>query len=234
MVRQVRFQGRRMYIPRQSAVPGGGSGPVPPDGPGFGQRVGDWWGGMTPEQRNSIKGTGFVLSGVPIALSAMNELNGDPTNPAANAAGAVASLGGGAIGGFVGGAMGSPFGPLGILAGRTIGGLAGSALAGPLGEGAVKALTSDPVAKEIANNERRAASALRLQELAAWPQLSIQMAAQRAADDSQARQATIAADLNARNAYMQALFGAATAPTRSYSDPNSAQMISNILSQGLV
>lgn len=192
---------------------------------------------MSPAQRNSIKGTGFVLSGVPIALSAMNELNGDPTNPAANAAGAVASLGGGAIGGFVGGAMGSPFGPLGILAGRTIGGLAGSALAGPLGEGAVKgfqALTSDPVAKEIANNERRAASALRLQELAAWPQLSIQMAAQRAADDSQARQATIAADLNARNAYMQALFGAAMAPTRSYSDPNSAQMISNILSQGLV
>jgi hypothetical protein len=191
---------------------------------------------LTPAQRRSISAAGFALSGVPIALSAMNELNGDPTNPLANAGGAVGSLGLGAAGGFVGGLLGSPFGPLGAFAGRALGGLAGSALGGSLGEGAVKgvqALTTDPVGTEIAANERRTASALKMQQLAAWPQLSIQMAAQRAADASQARQATIASDLNARNAYMQALFGAAMNPGRSYSDPSSSAMLSNIFTQGL-
>jgi outer membrane lipoprotein SlyB len=191
---------------------------------------------LTPAQRRAISATGFALSGVPIALSAMNELNGDPTNPLANAGGAVGSLGLGAIGGFVGGALGSPFGPLGTFAGRAIGGFAGSALGGSLGEGAVKgvqALTTDPVGKEIADNRRRAVSALELQNAAAWQQLPVQMAAQRAADNSQARQAAIAADIRARDLYAQAIFGAATNPGRSSMDPNNSAMLSNIFAQGL-
>jgi phage tail tape-measure protein len=227
---------QRLYIPRNPAPPATGN-PATPAGPGPDQQAQNWSQALTPWlRRRAIGAAGFALSGVPIALTAMNELNGDPTNPLANVGGAAGSLGLGAAGNFVGGLLGAPFGPLGVFAGRAIGGLAGGALGGSLGEGAVRgvqALTADPVGKEIADNRRRAASALELQNAAAWQQLPVQMAAQRAADDSQARQAALAADIRARDLYAQAMFGAATNPGRSYSDPSHAQLISNILSQGL-
>jgi len=192
---------------------------------------------LTPAQKRAIGAAGFALSGVPIALSAMNELNGDPTNPLANAGGAVGSLGLGAAGALAGGVLGAPFGgPIGSFIGRTIGGLAGSALGGSLGAGAVKgiqSLTSDPVGNEIGANERRVASAMKTQNMAAWQQLPVQMAYQRAEDASDARRAAIAADLNSRNAYMQALLGAAMNPSRSYTDPAAAQLMASALSSGI-
>jgi hypothetical protein len=97
----------------------------------------------------------------------------------------------------------------------------------------IQSLTSDPVGDEIRANERRVASAMKTQNMAAWQQLPVQMAYQRAEDASDAQRAAIAADLNSRNAYMQALFGAAMNPGRSYTDPAAAQLMASALSSGI-
>jgi len=182
---------------------------------------------------------GALLAGVPVAIGAMEQLGADPTNPGGNLSGGLGAAGGGALGMMAGGAIGQaliPIPGLGGAIGAGIGGALGTGLGGSAGRNAFDAVSgifNDPVTKEIDANRRRYESMADAQTQAGWKALPLQQAAMRAQSENNQREAQLAADLQARQLYAQALFQGAQGVPGAYRDPNFTSMLGAIAGRGL-
>lgn len=184
---------------------------------------------------------GTLLAGIPIAIGAIGQLNADPTNPGGNLTGAAGAVGGGVLGTLAGGAIGGALipgagAPIGAMLGRALGGALGTGLGGDTGRNAfnaVSGLFNDPVTKEIDANRRRFESMADAQTAAGWKALPLQQAAMRAQSEDEQRRAQLAADLQARQLYAQALFQGAMGVPGAYRDPGFTGMLGSIANRGM-
>lgn len=174
---------------------------------------------------------GTLLAGIPIAMSAIDQLNADPTNPMGNLAGATGATAGG-VGGQLGGAALGGFltagNPLGMLAGGAIGSWLGSSAGGSAGRGvadAISGMSGDPALRA---EKARAEMLIAMQDKALRQGLPTKLAYDRANNASLREQVAIAADADARRAYSQALYAAAMGRPGAYSDPSFSAALASV------
>lgn len=165
---------------------------------------------------------GTLLAGVPIAMSAIDQLNADPTNPTGNLSGAAGATALGVAGQVGGAALGGVLTrghPLGALAGGAIGSWLGSSIGGSAGRGAADALSGMSGDPALRAERARAEMLMEMQEKALREGLPTRLAYDRANNLSLREQAAIVADADARRAYSQALYAAAMGRPGNYADP---------------
>jgi hypothetical protein len=206
--------GAMVHVPRAAASPGFRAGLS-----GFANNPG-------------LRALGIGLTGLPIALGAVDQLGREPDNPAGNLAGAAGSVGGG-IGGLLGGAKigGLMGGPYGAMIGGALGAFGGGELLGGAARGVTNAVTglmNDPLSRQIRDAERLARSQVGMQNealLASLPAMQALAAQQR---QQEAEQADLALRTQLRSLYQQGMLGPSNVPVNGYSTPGYGNALAQV------
>jgi len=179
-----------------------------------------------------LRALGIGLTGLPIALGAVDQLGRDPGNSAGNLAGAAGSVGGG-IGGLLGGAKvgGMIGGPYGAMIGGALGAFGGGELLGGAARGVTNAVTglmNDPLDREIRAAERLARSQVGMQNEALLASLPAMQALAAQQQQQQAEQADLALRTQLRSLYQQGMLGPSNAPVNGYATPGYGNAMAQI------
>lgn len=181
-----------------------------------------------------LRALGITLAGLPIALTAVDQVNRDSESGMANLAGGAGSVAGG-IGGMLAGAKvgGLIGGPPGALIGGALGSWGGGELLGNAARGVTNAVTGimdSPLDKRIREAEKmlRSENAMRTKEvLAGLPAMRALAAEQLRAD---AERAQLASQMYGQRLYQEAMLGPSSVPAGAYFDPNYGNALASIAS----
>jgi hypothetical protein len=191
--------------------------------------------GAFAQNRAALLG-GALLAGVPLAMTAVEQLGREPGNTAVNMSGTGGALAGGGAGAALGGLVGMRGGRWGMLAGAGLGGLAGGWAGGELGRGigaGVQGITrGDATAQMIRQNERLARSQIGMQNEAALASIPVQEAMMAL----QQQQEQIATDRAIRAQrqmlYQQTMLGPSGVAPGAYMDPAFTQSLAALAAGG--
>lgn len=186
---------------------------------------------MTAMARNpGLRALGITLAGLPIALTAVDQVNRDSESGMANLAGGAGSVVGG-IGGLLTGAKvgGLIGGPPGALIGGALGSWGGGEILGGAARGVTNAVTGimdSPLDKQIRDAEKMARSQNK-QLLASLPAMRALAAEHLRAETERAQ---LASQMYGQQLYQEAMLGPSRVPAGAYLDPNYGNALASIAS----